>query len=299
MTASMRELKEKEPGKRGMQPMRKRADKSSKLGSRIVIFFLFVYALIALGPLILMLTGSFRTSAAIFNNPLGFEWPPSLHSYVTAWKQAHFSVYFINSIMVTVGSVLISTVVSVLAAYALARSRSRTMQIIEATFLSGLMLPIQLAILPIFHLLDGFRLIDSLFGLTLVYAAAGIPFSIFIMVAFFRQLPEELEEASVIDGAGAFRRFWYIMVPLVRPAIAAIAIFRFVPVWNDFLYPLVLLRSNSHYTLPVGLASFFGQYQTDWSLLFAGLVIATLPLIALFLLASKQVIAGLTAGMGK
>jgi raffinose/stachyose/melibiose transport system permease protein len=119
------------------------------------------------------------------------------------------------------------------------------------------------------------------------------------MVAFFRQLPEELEEASVIDGAGAFRRFWYIMVPLVRPAIAAIAIFRFVPVWNDFLYPLVLLRSNSHYTLPVGLASFFGQYQTDWSLLFAGLVIATIPLIALFLLASKQVIAGLTAGMGK
>jgi raffinose/stachyose/melibiose transport system permease protein len=276
-----------------------RRDRPRKFGARFVVVLLCIYGLIALGPLLLMVVGSFRTSNAIFNNPLGFEWPPTVRSYILAWQQAHFSVYFINSLLVTVGSVLISTVVSVLAAYALARARSRAMQILEAIFLSGLMLPIQLAILPIFHLLDGFRLIDSLFGLTLVYAASGIPFSIFVLTAFFRQLPEDLEEASVIDGAGAFRRFWSVMVPLVRPAIAAVAIFRFVPVWNDFLYPLVLLRSNSHYTLPVGLASFFGQYQTNWSLLFAGLVIATIPLIALFLLASKQVIAGLTAGMGK
>lgn len=270
-----------------------------KFGRSAVVTLMCLYGAITLGPLLLMMAGSFRTGSAIFTNPVGFEWPPTFESYVLAWQHANFSIYFLNSILVTVGSVVISTAVSVLASYALARSQSRLMQVIEATFLSGLMMPIYLAILPIFYLLDSFGLVDSLFGLTLVYAAGGIPFSIFIMTAFFRQLPEELEEASVIDGAGPFRRFWYIMLPLVRPAIAAVAIFRFVPVWNDFLYPLVLLRSTDKYTLPVGIVSFFGQYQTDWSLLFAGLMIATVPLVILFILASKQIIAGLTAGMSK
>jgi raffinose/stachyose/melibiose transport system permease protein len=216
-----------------------------------------------------------------------------------AWNQANFSGYFLNSIMVTVGAVVISTVVAVLASYAFARSRSRILGVIESVFLSGLMLPIHLAILPVFYLLDGFGMVDSLLGITLVYAAAGIPFSVFVMTAFFRQLPLELEEAAILDGAGPFKRFLFVMVPLVRPAIATVAVFRFVPVWNDFLYPLVLLRSKSNYTLPVGLTSFFGQYQTNWSALFAGLVIATVPLVALFLLATKQIVAGLTAGMGK
>lgn len=120
-----------------------------------------------------------------------------------------------------------------------------------------------------------------------------------MLTSFFRQLPEELEEAAQIDGAGPLQRFWHIMVPLVRPAIATVAVFRFVPVWNDFLYPLVLLRSPARYTLPVGLTSFFGEYQTNWSALFAGLVIATVPLVILFLVATKQIIAGLTAGMSK
>ena len=279
--------------------LRMRRRRPRKLGRSVVITLMCLYGAVTLGPLLLMVTGSFRTGAAIFTNPLGFEWPPTLQPYIQAWQQANFSIYFLNSILVTVGSVAISTAVSVLASYALARSQSRVMQAIEAVFLSGLMMPIYLAILPIFYLLDGFGLVDSLLGLTLVYAAGGIPFSIFIMTAFFRQLPEELEEAGVIDGAGSFRRFWYIMLPLVRPAVAAVAIFRFVPVWNDFLYPVVLLRSANHYTLSVGIVSFFGQYQTDWSLLFAGLMIATIPLVVLFVLASKQIIAGLTAGMSK
>jgi len=270
-----------------------------RVGRGVVTVLMSLYAVVAIGPLLLMVAGSLRTSADLFANPVGFEWPPTVSSYVFAWQQANFSRYFLNSIMVTVGSVVISTAVSVAAAYAIARSQSRLVQIIESVFLSGLMLPIHLAILPVFYLLDSLHLVDNLFGLTMVYAAAGIPFSIFVLTAFFRQLPYELEEASMIDGAGAFRRFWSVMVPLVRPAIATVAIFRFVPVWNDFLYPLVLIRSADRYPLPVGLTSFFGQYQTNWSALFAGLVIATIPLVLLFLLATKQIIAGLTAGMGK
>jgi len=166
-------------------------------------------------------------------------------------------------------------------------------------FISGLMLPIHLAILPIFYLLDGFGLVDSRLGLALVYAASGVPFSIFVLTTFFRQLPPELEEAARIDGANSWQMFVRIMVPMVRPAVATVVVFRFVPIWNDFLFPLVLLRSRENYTVPVGLTTFFGEYATDWSSLFAGLVIATVPLIILFLVATKQIVAGLTAGMSK
>ena len=265
----------------------------------LVGVLLVAYAVISIGPLLIMLINSFRTTAALLTKPLGMEWPPTVAAYELAWNSANFSAYFMNSVVVTVGSVLLSTAVSVPAAYAIARGSSRTMSTLEAVFLSGLMLPVHLAVLPIFYLLDSMRLIDSLFGLVLVYAAAGIPFSIFVLTAFFRQLPIELEEASQLDGAGPFRRFFFVMMPLVRPAIATVIVFRFVPVWNDFLYPLVLLRSRENYTLPVGLSMFFGEYQTNWSALFAGLVIATIPLVVLFLFATKQIIAGLTAGMSK
>jgi raffinose/stachyose/melibiose transport system permease protein len=161
------------------------------------------------------------------------------------------------------------------------------------------MLPIHLAILPIFFLFDGLGLIDSRFGLALMYGAAGVPFSIFVLTTFFRQLPEELEEAAALDGASSWQTFWRIMVPMVRPALATVAVFRFVPIWNDFLFPLVLLRKEEKYTLPVGLTTFFGENATNFSAVFAGLVITTIPLIVLFLLATKQIVAGLTAGMSK
>jgi raffinose/stachyose/melibiose transport system permease protein len=161
------------------------------------------------------------------------------------------------------------------------------------------MLPIHLAILPIFYLFDGLGLIDSRFGLALMYGASGVPFSIFVLTTFFRQLPAELEEAAALDGASPWQTFWRIMVPLVRPALATVAVFRFVPIWNDFLFPLVLLRKEEKYTLPVGLTTFFGENATNYSAVFAGLVITTVPLIVLFLVATKQIVAGLTAGMSK
>ena len=142
-------------------------------------------------------------------------------------------------------------------------------------------------------------LISNLWGLILVYSALSIPFSSFILAAFFRQLPIDLEEAARIDGAGYFRTFFSILLPLVRPAIATVIVFRFVPIWNDFFYPLMLMRDRAVYTLPVGLTRFFGEYQTDWATLFAGLTIATIPLVILFVVASKQLISGLTAGMSK
>jgi raffinose/stachyose/melibiose transport system permease protein len=269
------------------------------VGGVTASLLLWGYAAVALVPLLVMVSSSFRTNADLITDPLGAPWPLSMASYKEAWTVGSFATYFANSLLVTCGAVALSTVVATMAAYALARSRSRIFRGLEALFLSGLMLPIHLAILPIFYLFDGAGLIDSRLGLVLMYGASGVPFSIFVLTTFFRQLPVELEEAAQLDGASTWQTFVRIMVPLVRPAVATVAVFRFVPIWNDFLFPLVLLRNEEKYTLPVGLTTFFGENATNYSAVFAGLVITTVPLILLFLLATKQIVAGLTAGMTK
>lgn len=264
-----------------------------------IALLLWGYAAVALGPLMLMLVGSLRQSREIFDDPLGLPTSLDVSNYRRVWADASFSTYFVNSVLVTVSAVTLCTVVSLLAAYPLGRYRFRGVSLLTAYFIAGMMLPIRLGIVPVFYLLASLGLIDSRLGLVLVYAASGIPFSVFVLSAFYRALPDELEEAARIDGAGEFRIFRTVMLPLVRPAVATVMLFQLVPIWNDFFFPLVLLRSSEKATIPVGLTSFFGQFQTDWAVLFAGLVVATVPLVLLFLFATKQIIAGLTAGMGK
>ena len=260
---------------------------------------LWGYAAAALIPLIIMLLDSLRPNREVLSHPLALPSSLDFSSYSTAWTQASFGTYAQNSAVVTIGAVALDVVVSLPAAYVLGRYQFRGSGTLIAFFLAGLMLPVRLGIVPIFYLMGSLGLTDSRLGLVLIYAASGIPFSIFILSAFFRTLPRELEEAARIDGAGDFRIFARVMVPLVKPAIATVVVFRFVPLWNDFFFPLVLLRTTDRYTLPVGLTQFFGEFQTNWSALFAGLVIATVPLIVLFLIATKQIVQGLTAGMGR
>lgn len=261
--------------------------------------FLWIYAFVSLAPLVLMVSNSLRTTQDMASHPLGLPTSPTLESYQKAWVTASFEVYFLNSVFVTVSAVVLSTAVSLLSAYAFARTKSKLFSTLEGVFLSGLMLPVYLAILPLFFLLDSLQMTSSRLSLILVYAALGIPFSTFVLAAFFRQLPIELDEAAKLDGAGPMTTFLRLHLPLVRPAIATVVIFRFVPVWNDFFYPLILMRDRSVYTLPVGITRFFGEYQTDWATLFAGLTLATIPLVILFLAATKQIVSGLTAGMNK
>lgn len=260
---------------------------------------LWSYAAVVLLPLLLVLGNTMRTTRQIFQEPAGLPTSINFDSYVRAWQEASFNIYFFNSLLITISSVLLATAVSALAAYILGRYIFFGSKFLLAFFMAGLMLPFRLAIVPLFMMLNNIGLVDSRLGVILVYAATGVPFSIFILAAFFRQLPQELAEAARIDGAGEFRIFGQIMLPLVRPALATVAVFQFVPLWNDFFYPLILLRSTEKWTLAVGMTRFFGEFQTDWSTLFAGLVITTLPLIILFLLATKQIITGLTAGIGK
>ncbi len=277
-----------------------RADRRKRSAAAVAIpILMWGYAAIVLAPLLLVVLNSFRTTREIFADPIGLPTSLSFESYTTAWNEASFSQYFVNSLTITVASVVLATGTAVFAAYALGRYKFRGSTLLSIFFLSGLLLPFRLAIMPLFLLLENLGLIDSRIGLILVYAATGVPFSVFILSAYFRQLPSELTEAARIDGAGEFKIFGRVMLPLVRPALATVAVFQFVPLWNDFFFPLVLLRSTDKWTLPVGMTRFFGEFQADWSTLFAGILITLLPLVILFLVATKQIIAGLTAGIGK
>ncbi|MEA2027322.1 MAG: carbohydrate ABC transporter permease [Chloroflexota bacterium] len=274
---------------------RRRADPSRAA----ISILLWGYVFIVLAPMALIVINSMRPSRDIFREPIALPESINFDSYIKAWGEASFSEYFFNSLVIVTASVVIATAVSALAAYVLGRYSFRGSGLLAVFFLSGLLLPFRLAIMPLFLLLQDLGLVDTRLGLILVYAATGVPFSVFILSAYFRQLPVELSEAARIDGAGEFTIFGRVMLPLVRPALATVAVFQFVPLWNDFFFPLVLLRSSEKWTLPVGMTRFFGEFQTDWSTLFAGIIITTLPLIIVFLLATKQIIAGLTAGIGK
>jgi raffinose/stachyose/melibiose transport system permease protein len=275
---------------------RMRRKRSAEIAAGVL---LWGYAIVALAPLAVMVLGSLRTERDLADQPLGLPLRPAFENYADAWSQGGFSTYFANSVLVTAGSVLLGTGVSMLAAYALARYRFAGRGLLSAYFLAGLMLPIRLGIVPVFYLLNSLGLIDSRIGLICVYAASGVPFAVFVLTAFFRQLPEELEEAARIDGASELRIFGQIMVPLARPALATVALFQVIHLWNDFFFPLVLIGNTDKYTLPVGLTRFVAEYETAHAQLYAGLVITTIPLVVLFLLATKQIVAGLTAGMSR
>ncbi|MEU4569839.1 carbohydrate ABC transporter permease [Micromonospora sp. NPDC023956] len=260
---------------------------------------LWAYAAVAFGPLLLVLIGSFRSNAEILRAPVGLPSSFDVSNYTRAWETASISTYFLNSLAVTAASVVLCVSVSALAAYALARWRFRGRALLAAFFLSGLMIPAKLGLLPVFYMFQSMNLIDSRIGLVLLYAASGVPFSVFVIMGFMRGLPGELEEAARIDGAHEGRLFVSIVLPLMRPALAVVTVFQFAPTWNDFFYPLVLLRSSEKYTIPVGLTRFFGEFAADRGTLFAGLVIALVPLAVVFALATRQIVAGLTAGMSR
>ncbi|WP_163099085.1 carbohydrate ABC transporter permease [Peribacillus alkalitolerans] len=262
----------------------------------IVHLFLIAYSLTVVYPAILVIFNSFKTTQEIFSAPYGLPKSFSFVNYINAWNEANFGVYFKNSVFVTLVSVFLVLLLASLAAYVLARFKFKGSFVIYFIFLLGLMLPIRLAIIPLYILVRDLGLLDTYTGLILVYVASGLSFSIFILYTFFKSIPEEMVEAAKIEGANSFQIYYKIMLPLVRPALSTVAIFNFMSFWNDFFFPYILIKEESLYTVPVGITSFFGEYTTDWSLLFAGLALSIIPVVIVFFVMSKQFIEGLTAG---
>ncbi|MFZ5622760.1 MAG: carbohydrate ABC transporter permease [Pseudomonadota bacterium] len=260
---------------------------------------LIAYALVVLYPVLIMLFSSIKTTRELYTNPYGFPQTPMWSNYIRAWQEANFGTYFKNSLYVTSLSTALILFLASMASYVLGRLTFRLNPWIYGFFVAGLLIPSRLAIIPLFLLMRELHLLNSHFGLMLVYTAGGMSFSIFLLTTFFRQIPRELEEAAAVEGAGLFTIYWRIMLPLVRPALATVGIFEFLHIWNDFFFPLIFLKSNKLLTVPVGLSVFFGEYATDWALLFAALTISIMPVLIMFAFMSRQFIAGLTSGAVK
>jgi raffinose/stachyose/melibiose transport system permease protein len=250
-------------------------------------------------PIIMVVLGSFKTVNEFFDKPYGLPDSFDFFNYRKAWSEANLQRATWNSLLSTVLGVLFSTSLACLAAYGLSRFNFRFRLALRLAFIGGLVVPVQLIIIPIFVMFRQAGLLGSIWSLVLVYSVFGIPLGVLVLTGFFAVLPKDLEDAARIDGASHFQIFWRIMLPLTRPAIAAVVILNGVWMWNDFFLGLILLTRAKSQTLPVGIMAFRGTYTTEWGLIFASVTISILPVVVAYLLLSRQFIAGLTAGSVK
>jgi len=260
---------------------------------------LVVWSLIVLFPIWVMVTNSFKDRLSIYQNPFGLPQKWNFINYSAVLSDGDFLVYFKNSFVVVIISLALLLTTGSLAAYALANWHGKTSRAVYFFFIAGMMLPIKIASIRILELVRFLGLINTIWSLVPVYTAMGIPVAVFILTAFIRQIPYELTEAGIIDGAGRFGVFIRIITPLLRPALATAAIYNLVPFWNDLWFPLIFITDDRAKTLLLGVTRLFGQYQTDWSRVLAVLTLSAIPVISLYLLMSQQFIKGLTAGAVK
>ncbi|RME69934.1 MAG: carbohydrate ABC transporter permease [Verrucomicrobia bacterium] len=280
--------------------------RSGRISRGLVYGVLLAYLAWTVLPMLWVAASALKTDAAIFRDPLGLPAVDALQwdNFARAWTGARFGDYFLSSVVVTVVSVAGILLLGSMAAYALSRFFHPLGRVVYGLFLAGLMIPVQLSIVPLFFELRALGLLNSLAGLILVYVANGLPFAIFILAGFFRGLPRALYEAAVIDGCSEARAFWHVMLPLARPGLVTVAIFQFIGIWKEYFYAFMFLSGGgpeAPRTLPLALANLAiaSQYETDFGMLFAGLVIVTLPLLVFYLVVQKHLIRGITTGAVK
>ena len=277
---------------------------SQKLRNRIgripTYVILISAAVVALFPIVLIFFNSFKERKAIFNSPLMPPLPEtfSLIGYEKVLARSSFDLYFRNSLIVTLAAMALILVTGSMAAFALSEYKFRGSTFMGLYLALGIMIPIQLGTVSILRLVVAMNLANTLTALVLVYTAMGLPLTVFILTQFMRQVPREMKEAARIDGASEYR-IYRLVVPLVRPAIATVAVFTMIPIWNDLWFPLILAPGENTKTVTLGAQQFLGQFVSDWNAVLSSLALAMLPILILYILFSKQLIRGLTAGSGK
>ena len=306
---------------------------AGRVGTGLKYVLLSVYLILVIFPMVWVLYTSAKSTQEIYQNPFGLPraitspsaktLEPLKANYRKAWVESNFSRYFVNSVKVVSISLALILLLGSMAAYVLARFDFKGNRLIYYVFLSGMLIPMQLILIPLFFQFSdmgeamtrwfapSFRALgmgdvtislhDSHFGLILIYVAASLPFTVFTLTAFFRTLPNEVREAAQMDGASEYRTFFRIMMPLAKPGLVTVAIFNFLGLWNEYLFGLVFLNSNELKTLPLGLASISlqAQYKSDFGLMFAGLVIAMLPTLIVYLILQEKLTKGITVGAVK
>lgn len=259
--------------------------------------FLSVGACISLYPFIWVVLSSFKDNNAIYSNPFGFPTEMHWENYQKAWKGANVGISFLNSMTVCLITLLILIVITAMGSYVLTRIYKSTL--LSTYFSLGIMIPVHALLIPSVLIFKALNLTDNLFSLIIVYVAANISFSMFIMNGFMEGIPKELDEAATIDGCSSAGVFFRIIFPIVKPGIATVATLAFLNCWNDLLLGLVLISSPLKKTLSMAVSALKGSYLTQYGLLCAGFVVLIIPVVIMYLLFQKQVIAGMTAGAVK
>lgn len=262
---------------------------------------LITYTAIALFPVVVILINSFKTRKSIFRDPLALPNSDSftLIGYETVFRQGDFFQYFQNSMIVTVASLFFILLFGAMAAFALAEYRFKGNTLMGLYLALGIMIPIRLGTIAILHLMVAGGLVNTLTALILVYIAQGLPLAVFILSEFMRQVSDDLKDAGRIDGLSEYRIFFVLVLPLVRPAMATVAVFNMIPIWNDLWFPLILAPGEATKTLTLGSQVFIGQFVTDWNAVLSALSMAILPVMILYIIFSKQLIRGITSGAVK
>ena len=268
-------------------------DKRSRLLKVVGYVLLSLMAAFNLVPILYMLINSLKLESEYAASPFSFPTSLAFENYARAWDVANMDTYFLNSILVTFGALILTVLLGALTAFFLARFKFKLRGVMYALFLIGLLIPIHATLIPIFLIMMNIGLLDSRLSLILPYTAFHLSLTIFILEGFMRGLPKDLEESAVMDGAGIFRIFWSIILPITRPAIATVVILNFIYNWNEYLFALVLVSSPGLKTLPLGLANFAGVETASLTLQMAALTIALIPIIIFYLLLQKQLVNGI------
>jgi raffinose/stachyose/melibiose transport system permease protein len=279
--------------------MNKQGKIRKRLKQPIIYISLIIFSLINVYPIVWMVMNSFKSEKEFSLNPFFLPETWRWENYIEAWQTAKLGVYFFNSIFVAVLSVVLTVFIGALASYFLARFEFKMNKFSYVLFIFGLIIPIHATLVPMFILMQQLGLLNSRWTLLFPYIAFNLPITIFLLVSFMKAFPKEIEESAIMDGCGVFRIFWSIVLPMSRPALATVTILNFINCWNEFSFALVLINDASLKTIPLGIANFAGQYNTNYTGQMAGLTMVILPTIIFYMFMEKHLVKGMTAGAVK
>ena len=262
---------------------------------------LILWSVIVIGPMLWTLMTSFKTTREIFSSPFSLPSALNLQNYVNAWTTAGIGKYFFNTVIVVGTALVIVMVLGAMCAYVLARFQFPGSKAIYYLMLAGLTFPIFLAIVPLFFTLRNFGLLNTLPGLTITYVAFALPFTVFFLFSFFKTLPDEIAEAAALDGAGEWKTFFLVMLPMAKNGLTSVLIFNFLVLWNQFLIPVALNTNVANYVLSQRMASFASQagYAVDFGALFAAVVITVTPVLVVYVIFQRQLQGSVSQGTSK
>jgi N-acetylglucosamine transport system permease protein len=284
-----------------LQYTKRKTSTGDKVVGSVSHGLLTIWSLLVILPLLWTIMSSFKTTKEIFASPFTLPAQWNFDNYVNAWSIAGIGSFFFNSIIVVFGALIITMLFGAMCAYVLARFEFRGSRAIYYLMLAGLTFPIFLAIVPLFFVLQSIGLLNTLPGLILTYAAFALPFTVFFLFSFFKSLSTSIAEAAAIDGAGEWRTFFQVMLPMARPGLATVAILNFVGLWNQFLLPIALNTDPKNYVLTQGMAQFASQagYSVDFGALFAAVVITVIPVFIVYIIFQRQLQGSVSTGTNK